>query len=209
LFEFPSPEDVDRALRFLNTYHQCASQAEQIKLNIDGMIPAEIDLERNRQWYEQKLRAAAPLEKQAAEAADALAPLMERLVDAAVHPDINLDSASRERLRAVQDIAVYRHLTFNAHVISQARGPFDDLRRLLRFRASRHETSAATNKPDPIAIAVAMKVAQPRLSVRAIAGVVGISYSKLQRAPLWQSACQRLKQTGKGNVERMRADDAA
>ena len=53
---------------------------------------------------------------------------------------------------------------------------------------------------DPVAIAVTMKVNDPKLSVRKAAAAVGISSSKLQRNPLWKVVVDRLKQVGTGRI---------
>jgi hypothetical protein len=63
-----------------------------------------------------------------------------------------------------------------------------------------HKTKSLVTTPvDPIAVAVTMKVQNPNLSVRNAALAVGISPSKLQRSPVWQTAVERLKQVGKGS----------
>jgi hypothetical protein len=76
----------------------------------------------------------------------------------------------------------------------------------------RREVPQSADKPtesiaDPVAVAVTMKVKNTRLSVRAAAKAVGIHYLKLQRHPLWQDACNRLKQVGKGQIPRGSKDD--
>lgn len=90
---------------------------------------------------------------------------------------------------------------------------FDDdrakpLRRLVEeLRAveavvSTNPTDAVTPAPDPIAVAVTMKVQSPTMSAAAIAKSVGISESKLSRSSLWQDALDRLKQCGTGNMRK-------
>jgi hypothetical protein len=69
--------------------------------------------------------------------------------------------------------------------------------------ATQTQPKSGTPTPvDPIAVAVAMKAKDPRLSVRNAARAVGITTSKLQRSRFWKVAVERLKQTGRGNPHR-------
>jgi hypothetical protein len=64
--------------------------------------------------------------------------------------------------------------------------------------ASEHRVSSVT--PDPVALAVTMKLREPKLTVRKAAEAVAIHYTVLQKDKTSQAAVYRLKQQAKGNV---------
>lgn len=66
----------------------------------------------------------------------------------------------------------------------------------------RIEPKGSQVTPDPVAVAVTMKVRDPKLTVRKAAEAVGMHYTVLQKDEMWQATVYRLRQQAKGNVRR-------
>ena len=74
---------------------------------------------------------------------------------------------------------------------------------LVRLDAGDGELQSNANAvADPVAVAVSMKVKNPDMPVRRIAAAVGIPASTLFKHSFYRTACDNLKQVGKGRIRR-------